>query len=99
MDLCVQNDKTVLWLCLYGLLYHERGIRGWCQGRAARTVDLYDTEMGAMKAEGQARPELPRNPGLARRKWRPVSSHPRGNIRRVTVLSPPEGKTCKHEGM
>ena len=44
-------------LCLYGLLYHERGIRG------ARTNDLYDTEKGAMKAEGQARPELPRNPG------------------------------------
>ena len=46
-------------LCLYGLLYHEQGVRGWCPGRAARTDDLYDTETGAMKPEGRARPKLP----------------------------------------
>ena len=49
-------------LCIYGLLYLGQGNCGWCP-RWASTDDIYDTEMGAMKAKGQARLELPRKPG------------------------------------
>ena len=34
-------------------------------GGAPSTDGLYDADKGAMKAEGQARLELPRNPGYA----------------------------------
>ena len=52
-------------LCRYGSLYHEQGIQGWCKGQAARTHDLYDAEIGALKAEGQARPEVPNTLGIS----------------------------------
>ena len=34
-----------------------------CPGRAHSNDGLYDVDKGAMKAEGQARVELPRSPG------------------------------------
>ena len=37
----------------------KRGARGGAQS----TLGLQDADKGAMKAEGQARPELPTNPG------------------------------------
>ena len=49
--------------CIHGLLYIGQGIQGWCLRWAASTDDLSDTEMGAMKAKGQARLELPINRG------------------------------------
>ena len=40
-----------------------QGVQKRCPGWAHSTDDLYDTDKGVMKAEGQARLELPRNPG------------------------------------
>ena len=48
-------------LCIYGLFCLEQRIRGRGFKGAARTEDLHNREMGAMKAESQARLELPRN--------------------------------------
>ena len=39
-------------LCIYELLYLGQEIQGWCPKWAPSTGDLYDTDMGAMKAEG-----------------------------------------------
>ena len=50
-------------LCIYGSMYVERGIQGWCPRLAPSTNDLCNTEMGAMKAEGHARLKRPTNPG------------------------------------
>ena len=47
------------------LIYHVVSQSGGCPGRAHSTYGLYDADKGAMKAEGQARLELPRNPGCA----------------------------------
>ena len=52
-------------MCLYTMMYLSLGVRGRCPGWAHSTYDLYDADKGAMKAEGQARLELPRNPGCA----------------------------------
>ena len=52
-------------MCLYTMMYLSLGVRGRCPGWAHSTYGLYDADKGAMKAEGQARLELPRNPGCA----------------------------------
>ena len=50
---------------LYAMMYLSLGVRGGCPGWAHSTDGLYDADKGAMQAEGQARLELPRNPGCA----------------------------------
>ena len=48
-------------MLIYNGVYLFVGCPGW-----AHSIDgLYDSDMGAMKAEGQARLELPRNPCCA----------------------------------
>ena len=50
-------------VCLYTMMYLGQGVQQRCPGWAHSIDDLYDTDKGAMKAEGQAGLELPRNFG------------------------------------
>ena len=40
-------------------MYFGQGNQGWCPRWVASTDNLCDAVIGAMKAQGQARPELP----------------------------------------
>ena len=50
---------------LYTMMYHRLGVRGRCPQWAHSTRGMCDADKRAMKAEGEARLELPRNPSCA----------------------------------
>ena len=63
-------------MCLYVFLCLGQGDQKGCPRWAPMIDGLYNTDMGAMKAEGQARLELPRN--VAASLWAIACAVPRG---------------------
>ena len=50
-------------MCIYTIIYLGLGAQKRCPGLTQSTYGLNDADKGAMKAQGEARLELPKNPG------------------------------------